>query len=331
MANFFDAVASLGRGKDNRLAHVGPDEVVVPKEIFQAQPQLLGQIQQGFNKFNEMTGKAANVMDFVVGRGKMNPNTGLEEFGIFDDDSGFESALGGRSRERSREAFSGDRGRDIQSRMSESIGNPGGFSDVYQDPRPQTLGPVPQSRAAVDVVTDPGASTAERIGAGGNVALTGAALNAVFPGLGFLAPLAGKLGLRGDPGEQGQQAIFAGVREGDERLSPAEREAVQEGLNRLIRPPLPDPLPIFNFAAGMSPLQQRTAFATRAVGGDSRFTSPEAREFYNNLIRNTLITDQGGTLPLSNLTPIENQFIQQVLGVTPQSNTRNLLNAIANA
>ena len=40
----------MGRGMDDRIAHVAPGEIVIPRQVIDRQPQLLAAIIKAFQK-----------------------------------------------------------------------------------------------------------------------------------------------------------------------------------------------------------------------------------------------------------------------------------------
>jgi hypothetical protein len=66
--------ARKGRGGDTRVAHVTPGEVVIPKEVVALRPDLVRHVM---TQLKQMGGNPQNI---IVGRGKVNPSTGIEEF-----------------------------------------------------------------------------------------------------------------------------------------------------------------------------------------------------------------------------------------------------------
>jgi len=73
-----EGIAALGRNEDTYLAHVAPDEMIVPAQALRDNPLLKQAIQKSISKY----GIDSN--QFVVGNGSMdlNPLTGLPEFGF---------------------------------------------------------------------------------------------------------------------------------------------------------------------------------------------------------------------------------------------------------
>lgn len=72
-------IAALGRNEDTILAHVAPDEMVIPAEVLRNDPFLNALIRKSISKYG------VDPNQFVVGNGDMdlNPLTGLPEFGFF--------------------------------------------------------------------------------------------------------------------------------------------------------------------------------------------------------------------------------------------------------
>lgn len=71
-------IAALGRNEDTFLAHVAPDEMVIPAEVLRNDPFLNTLIRKSISKYG------VDPNQFVVGNGDMdlNPLTGLPEFGF---------------------------------------------------------------------------------------------------------------------------------------------------------------------------------------------------------------------------------------------------------
>ena len=71
-------IASMGRNEDTFLAHVAPDEMVVPAQVLRDDPFLNALIRKSISKYG------VDPNQFVVGNGDMdlNPLTGLPEFGF---------------------------------------------------------------------------------------------------------------------------------------------------------------------------------------------------------------------------------------------------------
>ena len=73
-----EGIAALGRNEDTYLAHVAPDEMVVPAQALRDNPLLKQAIEQVISKYG------IDPNQFLVGNGSMdlNPLTGLPEFGF---------------------------------------------------------------------------------------------------------------------------------------------------------------------------------------------------------------------------------------------------------
>jgi hypothetical protein len=71
-------IAALGRNEDTYLAHVAPDEMIVPAQALRDNPLLKQAIEKSISKYG------IDPNQFVVGNGSMdlNPLTGLPEFGF---------------------------------------------------------------------------------------------------------------------------------------------------------------------------------------------------------------------------------------------------------
>jgi len=73
-----EGIAALGRNEDTYLAHVAPDEMIVPAQALRDNPLLKQAIQKSISKYG------IDPNQFLVGNGSMdlNPLTGLPEFGF---------------------------------------------------------------------------------------------------------------------------------------------------------------------------------------------------------------------------------------------------------
>ncbi len=72
-------MASQGRGGDTMMAHMTPGEMVIPKEVAALRPDLVAHVQEGIRR---MGGDASK---YVAGNGRINPQTGAEEFATQDE------------------------------------------------------------------------------------------------------------------------------------------------------------------------------------------------------------------------------------------------------
>ena len=97
-----------------------------------------------------------------------------------------------------------------------------------------------------------------------------------------------------------------------------------------MRPAEEPPPPAFGMAGGMTDLQKRAQIATGGTQGNAgQFRTPEAMRYYGNLIARALIGDNNAVSQQSpNLLPIEDTYLKQVFGVTPQNNSATLLDAL---
>ena len=71
-------LAALGRNEDTHLAHVAPDEMIVPAQVLRDNPLLKTYVLNSISKYGVDPNK------YIVGNGDMdlNPLTGLPEFGF---------------------------------------------------------------------------------------------------------------------------------------------------------------------------------------------------------------------------------------------------------
>ena len=69
-----DKLAEKGRNGDTRVAHLTEGEVVIPKEIAELRPDLVMHVAEQLRRMGGDPG------EIVVGQGRINPETGIEEF-----------------------------------------------------------------------------------------------------------------------------------------------------------------------------------------------------------------------------------------------------------
>lgn len=68
-------------------------------------------------------------------------------------------------------------------------------------------------------------------------------------------------------------------------------------------------------ASAMTPLQQRTAIATRGLADSA------ALDYYRKLVRSALVTPKGGIVPQAEVMPIEWTYLGQTLGRPTEQRT----------
>lgn len=87
--SMIDGLASKGRKGDTEVVHATKGEVMVPREVLAMRPDLVAHIGQAMR---EAGGDPSKI---VVGRGRRNPNTGMEEFATADEiKSAYQQYLG---------------------------------------------------------------------------------------------------------------------------------------------------------------------------------------------------------------------------------------------
>jgi hypothetical protein len=72
---------------------------------------------------------------------------------------------------------------------------------------------------------------------------------------------------------------------------------------------------------GLTPIQQRSQIATLGTKGDQRFASPEAQRYYQAVLFNDLVGDEGTVKPGSQILPIEREYAVNVLGQQPRTDS----------
>ena len=107
-------------------------------------------------------------------------------------------------------------------------------------------------------------------------------------------------------------------------------QPVAASMPAFMRPAEEPPPASFGMAGGMTDLQKRAQIATGGTQGNSgQFRTPEAMRFYGNLIARALIGDNNAVAQQSpNLLPVEDTYLKQVSGVTPQNNPASPLDAL---
>ena len=89
VASPYRDVAAKGRRGDTRMAHVTPGEVIVPKEVVKLRPDIMRHIG------SQIRSMGGNPRRLTVGRGRINPRTGIEEFATEAEvRAAYESQLG---------------------------------------------------------------------------------------------------------------------------------------------------------------------------------------------------------------------------------------------
>ena len=83
----------------------------------------------------------------------------------------------------------------------------------------------------------------------------------------------------------------------------------------------------------MTDVQKRANIATRAVAGDdASFRDPAAQDYYRNLALYGLTDPSGSVIPGAEPLPIERQYLEQVVGVQPNTGTtESFLSALLRA
>ena len=79
--NRMGMLASQGRNGDTRMAHVSEGEMVIPREVVAMRPDLVNGVA------SSIQGMGGNPGQYQVGRGMINPRTGIEEFASNFSDS----------------------------------------------------------------------------------------------------------------------------------------------------------------------------------------------------------------------------------------------------
>lgn len=326
-----DFRAALGRGGDRMMAHMTPGEAVIPRGTMT--PKLWSAFSEALSRQGMMPEQ------YVVGSGynSVNPYTGQPEF----QRTGFEGSpeMGGSrlSEDDPRRSgqISGPEGGvggggmlgGLAPRINPEMG--GGQARRQQT---QMIEQVPQDQWGM---TSGGEFGEVRTGDYGPF------LDLVAPG-----PINALMDLAGvettfeyvDPmpghGQRGGYDFNVGPEQGGDRGERRRRQGLAGQRTQMpqtyVRPPELDIPNFLGLSGQMSPLQLRSALASRALSGDAGiYRSPEAQSYYNNLLQRTLISDTGELFGLDVLLPIELQYLAQIRGIENPTDTATLLEALA--
>lgn len=329
MPNLVEMMAAKGRGTDTTVGHLTPGEFVIPREVLDNQPQLMSAIIKAFGGYAENMQRPMDWREYMVGAPEAveNPRTGAEEFQTRSAGGG--AAFGGlQARDPNRDSAGGpSSGNSSNSDIGRATGPTSTFGGLQaSDPgRVSAAGPSTDSGflgPAINVFGE------DPVGTALNDMVNRSTLGLGIRGLtGLMGALTGAEGVPGDP-----SGSAPGGRDPLAGLSPARREAVSDTFQGLTRPPEMTPPPTLNLSSAMTPLQQRAAIATRATqGSDSVYRSDEAKSYYKNLLMRSLMEPGGGFAPFGDILPVEQQYLQQILGTSYQPTTQSVLSAIAAA
>lgn len=135
--------------------------------------------------------------------------------------------------------------------------------------------------------------------------------------------LAGSLGGWAD-GPDGPKGLPSDGPQGPKTYTPEELKATRAGIGNYKAPAF------LGLSSAMTPLQQRTAIATKGTSGDSSAIDPEVLRYYRNIALKTLMDDQGVFAPVTDITDIEKQYLKQA-GLNPGNTTQSFLSALERA
>lgn len=135
--------------------------------------------------------------------------------------------------------------------------------------------------------------------------------------------LAGNLGGWAD-GPDGPKGLPPGGPQPPKMYTPEELKATRAGIGNYKAPAF------LGLSSAMTPLQQRTAIATKGTSGDSSAVDPEVLKYYRNIALKTLMDDKGRFAPETDITDIERQFLKQA-GLKPGNTTQSFLSALERA
>lgn len=293
-------MAGAGRFGDTMLAHVTPGDVVVPADVVASNPTIIQLLE------NEMGPEAASHM---VGSGyeRINPITGQPEFWfkkIFKKVLPIAATVAGY-------ALGGPAGGAAGSALGTKLAG-GSNTQALLAAGGSYLGGRYLGSGSGDV-----AGNLSQYGVTRSIAdsLAGTSLGGIsYPAL------TGSLTGMGIGGAVGGAAIAPEVASGSTAIPSFENI----NISRPGEMSLPGGM---ESLGGLSDRQKATNLATRGVEGGG--LSPTERDFYINLQQRRLQDDQGNLADISELTPIEQTYFKQGLGLQFQPNTRSILESLA--
>lgn len=294
-----DFRAALGRGTDRMMGHLTPGELVIPPNA--VTPKLWSAFQEAMDKQGMMPEQ------YIVGSGmnSVNPRTGTREFLAM---GAIEKGTRPRDPADLREAPEGGTADRVFS---------GPITDWDTSEQRQAV--TPQEPSMMESVVNALTPTADQPGFLGAIPLVG-------PGM----YLGQKYGGGFTPGERAKlDELELSRRDKDPlRMQGMSRQRAIDAMTYFRPEPAPTPA-FLGLSSAMSPLQMRSAVASRAVaGGQGEYTSPEAATFYDNLLRRALISDTGDLYGLDTLLPIDLQYLAQIRGIQSPADTQSLLAAL---
>ena len=334
-----EAMASRGRKGDTEMAHVTPGEVVIPNDIIDASPELLSNIVKAFRK------AGVDWRPFVVGtqNTNVNPQTGAQEFGLLDDE--FKGVAPDPA------PSPGPQPSDPNTGLQDTGGFPGTDTGGAPAPSPMPVDPntglpdpgtggsfTPPNAQPVTQDDQSFLSTISNIyGTPFNLSYNPngvpmVSAQAPFGGTFGESPLsdwarASAHGLLGREGEGPPDIPVTGQ-------APYVPPPATPDVASFTQPVAIDMPGVLASAglAGLSPLQQRTAIATGGVASDNSIYRDKAtRDYYINLLMRDLIGQGGALGDYGMITPVEHQYLAQVLGEYYNPTTESLLAAIASS
>lgn len=312
-----DYRAALGRGGDSMMAHMTPGEAIIPRGSMT--PKLWAAYQEALDR----QGMAPE--QYVVGSGQnsVNPMTGQPEF------LAQAAGPGASVRDYRERTSSNPTGRDARE-GGRSIQQPvvGEIVPNMAYPRQADYDPLTAAGVSQDewAYQDGQFGTERDWDAGPLMELAPAPVRALA-GL-FDIPTSGTTFTAGrDLDKYAARRTSLGRESGREQGLTRQRTLAEQSF---IRPEIMPSPQFLGLSAAMSPLQQRTAIASRAVAGQGgEYTSPEAQTYYDNLLQRSLIGDGSELFGLDTLLPIDLQYLAQIRGIENPADTSSLLSALA--
>lgn len=336
-----DYRAALGRGGDSMMAHMTPGEAVIPAGSMT--PKLWAAYQEALDR----QGMAPE--QYVVGSGQnsINPQTGQPEFA---GSVGNVHTTSPAHRDRERDMTQGPEGGSSERPISvvgpvhasPATASLQAAGQLYQGPEgadrnlgattgPREQGGFVDPNNLPDLTYDQGSGLFNQTSTADLGPLTALLPTPISVGLemmGFDPTLeySEPFGQTGTGTSYPERRTSLGAESRQEQGISQRRTQQQQSFMR------PEVLPTPQFlglSSAMSPLQMRSAIASRAVAGQGgEYTSPEAQSYYDNLLQQVLIGEDGTLAGLDTLLPIDLQYLAQVRGIENPADTSALLTAL---
>lgn len=320
MKDVIEALAAAGRHGDTELTHMTLGEMVIPREIQDAEPGMMQAIMKAFNK------QGVDWRKFQVGgiEDKRNPATGAREYflgglGVVGDVVGGLGNEGGEGGVGQQKSTPDRQAPTVSQAASQGQSVDPGYGFEREPTLGETVGTAVENTVGKQLSTPLGVAQTllSPVPVFGQLATLGqlAADKAREAGLDVSVPAIGET-----PGGEAYQIEPTPV------SSPGPSVQRTPGYKR---PEQIQPPSTLDLSGDMTPLQQRAAIATYGTQGSaSQYRDAPAADYYRNLLQRNLITPEGELAGYESVLPIEHQYLQQVLGLTYDPTTASLIDAL---